>query len=90
MTEQEQKDFDELKAKVEELTTMNTELQTEHDTAQKELETFKSDNTKLTEDLNKSKTLNDELQRKIIDKFDSGTPPSQASDFDKLCEEKFK
>lgn len=90
MTEQEQKDFDELKAKVDELTAKNTELQTAHDVAKQELETFKSDNTKLKDDLNKSKTLNDELQRKIIDKFDSGTPSSQASDFDKLCEEKFK
>lgn len=90
MTEQEQKDFDELKAKLDEMTTKNTELQTAHDAVKQELETFKSDNTKLKDDLNKSKTLNDELQRKIIDKFDSGTPPSQASDFDKLCEEKFK
>lgn len=90
MTEQEQKDFDELKAKLEEATTKNNELQTAHDAAKQELEKFKTDNTKLNDDLNKSKTLNDELQRKIIDKFDSGTSSSQASDFDKLCEETFK
>ena len=90
MTEQEQKDFDELKAKVDELTTKNSELQTAHDAAKQEVETFKTVNAKLNDDLNKSKTLNDELQRKIIDKFDSGAPSSQASDFDKLCEETFK
>lgn len=90
MTEQEQKDFDELKAKVDELTAKNTELQTAHDIAKQELETFKTNNAKLNDDLNKSKTLNDELQRKIIDKFDSVTPASQVSDFDKLCEETFK
>ncbi len=90
MTEQEQKDFDELKAKVDELTTKNSELQTAHDAVKQELETFKTNNAKLNDDLNKSKTLNDELQRKIIDKFDSGTPSSQVSDFDKLCEETFK
>lgn len=90
MTEQEQKDFDELKAKVDELTTKNTELQTAHDATKQELETFKTNNAKLNDDLNKSKNLNDELQRKIIDKFDSGTPSSQVSDFDKLCEETFK
>lgn len=90
MTEQEQKDFDELKAKVDELTIKNSELQTAHDAVKQELETFKTNNAKLNDDLNKSKTLNDELQRKIIDKFDSVTPSSQVSDFDKLCEETFK
>ena len=90
MTEQEQKDFDELKAKLDEATTKNNELQTAHDAVKQELEKFKTDNAKLNDDLNKSKTLNDELQRKIIDKFDSGTPASKVSDFDKLCEETFK